>query len=160
METNPMKRSDLIVGEAYYLARGNDWMEYGGGSRAYVVDTGCWGRTRWGKREPVKVSKGSGVLVDVHGLNGHVYRDVVPTGQLRGLYEPTVALVEEHQEKRRQREREDDDRRAALRGETAQVIERARQMDHIVWAGSEIGMVQMNVRTLADILDLLEMEIE
>lgn len=156
-----MKRSDLIVGEAYYLARSNDWLNSGGGSRAVVVDAGCWERRRWGSREPFEVSKGAGVLVEVHVDNGTVYRDVVPTGHLRGLWEPTAAMVDDNRRQRREEQRQESDRRASLRAETAQVIERARQMGYIVQSVfGEPATVQMSAQTLADILDVLEAEIE
>lgn len=104
-----MKRDDLVVGETYYVDATREWNK-GGWSRpekVVVVDTGHWEQSRWGSREPRKVSKGSGVLVETthkrYNSNEIVkIRSVVNLMHIRGLYEETVKMVAEATEKRNQ----------------------------------------------------------
>lgn len=106
-----MKRADLKVGEAYWYARGSDWLEsLSTGQKAVVVDTGCWEQPSsvfWRDREPRKVAKGNGVLVDLYDYGQNTEeisrRVVVNLTQIRGPYEETRKRIEESTEKRRER---------------------------------------------------------
>ena len=70
-------------------------------------------------------------------------------------------MVDDNQRKRREAEQAEQDRRADMRAETAKVIDRARQMNYIASpVRGEPATVQMSAQTLADILDVLEAEIE
>lgn len=88
-----MKRADLVVGEAYYLATEADWRnDPSSGLCAVIVDAGYW---TWG---PVKCAPdkraGAGVLADVSSKpGGDTHREVVQLGHLRGLFDHVLAAI-------------------------------------------------------------------
>jgi outer membrane murein-binding lipoprotein Lpp len=101
-----MKRADLEVGKSYYYSRNQDWMHNGYNSgRIVIVDAGHWEESGWigwsgRNREPIKITKGGGVLVDVetpvYGDKSatKMIRKVVNLAHIRGEYDETFQKVQ------------------------------------------------------------------
>lgn len=144
-----MKRKDLEVGKAYWYARTREWEEYlNQGSKIIVVDDGCWEQPRhhWSRDgAPRKVTKGTGVLVDMtvpsySGGEDRVVRQVVSLATIRGEYEETRKQVEENEERRRveyHTEREARDKRST---EIKTAVNLARENGVVVGHGGEISI--------------------
>lgn len=111
-----MKRADLEVGKEYWYSRSTRWDEYlYEGTKVVVVDAGYWTQQRgtWSRAnyEPIRVSKGLGVLVDMtvrsySGGEERVVRQVISVTTIRGLYEETKKKIEDSTEARTKQQRE------------------------------------------------------
>jgi hypothetical protein len=92
----PVKRSELKVGEAYYYDRSNSWTKYGEGLKAVVVDDKRYALSKdnfsWERETYEEDPKGNLVLVDVH-YRYTTRRELVLTAHLRGPWEQTLAEV-------------------------------------------------------------------
>lgn len=155
-----MKRADLVVGETYWFARGNDWMEReSSGMKLVIIDAGCWqlpDYSSWSRsREPRRSTGGNGVLADVtvqgYGPDAKetTKRTVVNLTQIRGPYEETLKQVREFSEARRKREKERQDKSDDLALKIREIITRAEalgikarrggwQSDEIVLSSTEL----------------------
>lgn len=129
-----MKRADLKVGTAYWYTKRTNWQDSTWDSfKVVVVDTGRWERPRsfsrrWDMKrpEPVQVTKGGGVLVDMYSKRYNsdeieVTREVVNLTHIRGEYEATKAEIEKTQ-----------DRQAAYRKAESEKHERNREITKAV----------------------------
>jgi hypothetical protein len=113
-----MRRTDVVVGQAYYHAPDADWksrkettMPWG---RAVIVDVGHWmypdrtGPDDTGPQEPVLCGHGHGVLADLYPFGGQQWeRKVVLIGALRGPYKEIRAQVEAVVQRRERLEQRD-----------------------------------------------------
>ena len=131
-----MKRGELEVGKEYWYSRSTKWEEYlNEGSKVVVVDTGFWSQDRgtWSrtKPEPIRVSRGFGVLVDmtVKSYSGgeKVVRQVVNVTTIRGPYEETKKKIEEISESRNKQYREAREASDQREAEVQEVINLAKE---------------------------------
>jgi len=114
-----MKRSELEVGKEYWYSRSNSrWEDFlYEGTKVVVVDTDCWEEPNlaWSREtpRPRKVSKGSGVLVDITGKKTFtsdeevVRRKVVNVSAIRGPYEETRQKIQAREDARSEKNKAD-----------------------------------------------------